>query len=263
MYQQTVGFTRPRGEGILGSIRSFLDNLFPFLRNNFEEKKIDLPKDQFIMVFSHELKTPVTSIKGYAQILEKYLTRDETTKIYLSKMNIQINRLSELINGLLDVSRIQSDRLNLEKEDFCIKELTESVIDDFQQITSSHNLHLKESAPVIVNADKYRINQVLVNLLANAIKYSPDASEIFIQIQPVPGGVQVSIEDFGIGIKDEDKEKIFDKFFQVASRMRQSYFGLGLGLYISSEIIKSHGGRMWVESELDKGSKFHFYLPLK
>lgn len=228
-----------------------------------EKDRFEQRKDEFISVASHELKTPITTIKGYTQILNKLLKgKNKNLLAYTAKMEEQLNRLTKLVNDLLDVSKIQTGKLELQREKVKIDDLIKDVTRDIQ-MTSNHQIIFKKNGRLPrAWVDKYLISQVLINLISNAIKYSPKANKVFVR-SLLDEDIIISVQDFGIGISAKDKEKIFERFYQADTRIRQSFQGLGLGLYISYEIIKSHGGNMWVESVKGKGSTLSFSLPTK
>lgn len=227
-----------------------------------KQKELEKRKDDFINIASHELKTPLTSAKVFAQILEKRFSSsgDKYTIGIISKINFQLYKLEELIRNLLDVTRIQKGRLPMEKKKFYIRELAEEIVEDLQPI-STHELVLDWHSRHLVCADKDRIRQVLTNLVTNAIKYSPDSKKIIISSQVKKDKLKISVRDFGMGIPKEEQKKIFNRFYQVSEHT--TFPGLGLGLYISSEIIKEHGGKMQVISEVGNGSTFSFTLPIE
>jgi len=233
-----------------------------------EREQIEERKDEFISMASHELKTPITTIKGYTQILNQFLkqskqSHDKNLLSYIYKMEQQLNRLTKLVNDLLDVSKIQSGKLQLQRQRFKVDKLVEEVIEDMQ-IISKHKIAFEKNGKIPkVWADRYHISEVLVNLISNAIKYSPRSDKIFIRTSSNGEEVTVSVQDFGIGISKQDKDRVFERFFQADTRIRQSFQGLGLGLYISAEIIRQHGGSMLLDSVKGSGSTFAFRLPTR
>lgn len=230
-----------------------------------EQKQLQDQKDEFIGIASHELKTPVTSIKAYGQVLEAMFrkTGDDRKADMVVKMNNQVDRLNSLIGDLLDVTKIQSGRLQFNDTYFDFNQLVTDMVEDLQRTTTKHQI-MTELLPVgDVFADKDRISQVFTNLVTNAIKYSPDADKIIVKTEVENNEVIVCVEDFGIGIKEEVKDKVFEQFYRVSGDKQHTFPGLGLGLYISSEIIKREGGRIWVNSVQGKGSTFCFALPLR
>lgn len=227
-----------------------------------ERKEVEERKDEFISIASHELKTPITTIKGYTQILNQLLRKNNKNLLsYTAKMDEQLNRLTKLVNDLLDVSKIQVGKLQLQKERVEIGQLIEDVIADLQLVNKHKIIFERNGKELVAWIDRYYITEVLINLVSNAIKYSPKSDKVIIRVNNNHHNIVVNVEDFGIGISQKDKEKIFQKFFRADNRIRQSFSGLGLGLYISSEIIKQHDGRMWVDSIKGKGTTVSFKLP--
>lgn len=229
-----------------------------------ERLKLEQQKDEFIAIASHELKTPITTLKAFTQILQNKL-KNSTNKedfIYLEKMNGQLDRLTILVKELLDVSKIESGTIPLQRDYFNFDQLVSNTIEDLQRITSRHHLIIRGKTDKKIWGDKNRINQIITNLTLNAIKYSPTASKIIIHLLHNKHNVIVKVKDFGIGVTKENQTKIFDRFFRVKGSSGERFPGLGLGLYISSEIVKAHGGKMWVRSTPNKGSTFFFSLPI-
>lgn len=230
-----------------------------------EQKLLQQQKDDFIGIASHELKTPVTSIKAYTQILERMLLKkgEEKEAGMISKMDAQINRLTSLIGDLLDVTKINSGKLQFNDRNFDFNELVQEIIEDLQRTTEQHQLVEDSQNIGIVFGDRERIGQVITNLITNAIKYSPNAAQVIIRAQLTEDEVMLCVEDFGVGIAEDKLNRVFEQFYRVSGDMQHTFPGLGLGLYISAEIIKREHGRIWVNSELGKGSKFCFALPMK
>ncbi|HUQ85330.1 MAG TPA: ATP-binding protein [Candidatus Limnocylindrales bacterium] len=229
-------------------------------------KQLDNQKDDFIAIVSHELRTPLTSIKLFSQLLEKHHAQNEDKKgIYLlSKMTNQMERLTQLMASFVNVYQIQNGKLMLKKNSFDLEDLISSIVLDFQFTTKSHTVVNKSGlSKISIFADKERISQVMINLLSNAIKYSPKADKIIISTTEDSKNVTVSIQDFGMGVPKSEEDKIFERFFRVKGKKENSISGLGLGLFISHEIIDQHKGKLWVESIEGKGSKFSFSLPIK
>lgn len=229
-----------------------------------EQKELQQQKDAFIGIASHELKTPVTSIKAYTQVLEKILIKkgEHTEAGMMRKMNDQLDRLTSLISDLLDVTKINSGKLQFNPQNFDLELLIRDLVEDLQRTTDRHQLMEQYSPIGMVFADKERIGQVITNLITNAIKYSPKTDKIIISTEMKDEEVSVCVEDFGVGISEENLCKVFEQFYRVSGDMQHTFPGLGLGLYISSEIIKREGGRIWVESVEGKGSKFCFSIPV-
>jgi signal transduction histidine kinase len=219
-------------------------------------------KDEFIGIASHELKTPLTSVKLYLELLEK-MENEHPNKAFVQKARDGVNKLQNLIVDLLDVSKIQSGQLQLDIKEFNIDELVDECINGARMNTPIHNISRKgESSNQVISADRHRLEQVIVNILSNAIKYSPDGNDIIVQTKSDGSEVTVSIQDFGMGIQQSEHEKIFDRFYRAQGKSF-GISGFGLGLYICSQIIKRHKGKIWVESDEGEGSTFYFKLPVK
>lgn len=232
-------------------------------RDRTEARELDERKDEFISIASHELKTPLTTLKGYTQILENQFKKfeDEKALTYLNKMDEQIDRLNKLVGELLNVSRIQSGKLELQKERVDIDELVKEVAEDLQHSTDKHKIEFFGNSNKKLVIDKHRFAQVLINLINNAIRYSPQAEKIVLKSELKGEEVVISVKDFGVGIPKEQQKHIFERFFQASNLRKEGLGGLGLGLYISWEIVKAHGGKMWVKSRVNKGTTFYVSLP--
>jgi PAS domain S-box-containing protein len=217
-------------------------------------------KDEFMVMASHELKTPLTVISANLQVLKMMMQADPNLP-FLDKTIKQVNKLSALITNLLDVSKIQAGKLALVPTLFDMATLIEEMSSNLQETTKNHQIIFNNHhEKLMVNADRERIEQVLINIIGNAIKYTPESSEIIIDATKKENDILVDIRDTGIGIPQKDIDNIFLRFYRV-SGSASSFSGSGVGLYISSEIIKSHGGKIWAESEIGKGSVFHFSIP--
>ncbi len=229
-----------------------------------EQKDLQRQKDDFLGIASHELKTPVTSIKAYTQVLERILVKkgDVREADMMKKMDAQLNRLTSLIGDLLDVTKMNSGRLQFNDSEFDFNETLRFIIEDLQRTTEKHTVVEAFEEVGIIYADQERIGQVLTNLISNAIKYSPDGDTINVHTELKDDEIIVCVEDHGIGIPKEKLDKVFEQFYRVSGDKQHTFPGLGLGLYISSEIIKREGGRLWVNSTEGKGSTFCFSLPL-
>jgi signal transduction histidine kinase len=232
-------------------------------QNEEREKRAEAEakKSEFFNMVSHELKTPITNIKAINQILEKTLNKADKNYPFVLKANHSIKRLERLIEDLLDVTKINSGDIDLNIAKFNFTDALTQSISSVQQISPKHEIMLENSINIIYAGDQFRIERVLINLLNNAIKYSPDANIVVVRAKVESDQIMVSVEDFGIGIASEDIDHLFDRFFRV-SKTAMQYQGVGLGLYIASEIIKKHNGSFEIESEPGKGSCFCFRLPL-
>ncbi|HZU67358.1 MAG TPA: PAS domain S-box protein [Ktedonobacteraceae bacterium] len=230
-----------------------------------EQKELEQRKDAFIGMASHELKTPLTSLKGFTQLLKRMFERQDILEPlpYLARMDSQLDRLTKLIKDLLDISKMQKDKLPLNIETFDLNELVDQTVEVMQAIMRTHHLRVESTSQPEVVGDKDRIGQVLINLLTNAVKYSPDADQIIVRVSADQEQAIVSVQDFGKGIASVHQQKIFDRFYQISDGDDKPFSGLGIGLYISSQIIKQHHGRLWVESQKGSGATFYFTLPLK
>lgn len=232
-----------------------------------ERHELDKQKDALLALASHELKTPITTIKGYSQLALRVAnaTGDERLRRTLNTIDEQANRLTRLINEMLEVSRIQSDTLPLHEEQFDLGDLVRSVVDSLATTAPEFSIELDvTTSPTGVFADRIRIEQVITNLVQNAIKYSGDSRNVEVKVEIEPDGKcgKVSVRDYGVGIPADQQGKVFERFFRARNVFSTSFSGLGLGLYISHEIISRHGGQLWLESEEGKGSTFYFTLPL-
>ena len=236
-----------------------------FVLDITERKRLERDKDEFIGVVSHELRTPVTSLKVFAQVLGKRFTKagDHQNATLLAKMDAQIDKLTKLIADLIDVTKMEAGKLELHETDFDLSLLIDEIIEEMQRTTTRH-MFLKEGRPEqTVRADRDRIGQVLTNLLSNAIKYSPHADTIVVRASTDGEQAIVQVQDFGVGIPCEKQKQIFQRFYRVEGKHLETISGLGLGLYISAEMIRRHGGDIWFKSEPGHGSTFFFRIPLQ
>ncbi|TAH02028.1 MAG: PAS domain-containing sensor histidine kinase [Sphingobacteriales bacterium] len=224
------------------------------------QKKNEQLKDDFISIASHELKSPLTPIKGYLQLLQKIIVSDSKASTYVIKSLENVYKLEVLVNDL-DTSKINADNVIFNKAVFRFDFMLENCLENFAQENSTHKIKLKNCPPVVVTADALKIQQVLVNCISNAIKYSPNANEVVVDVNETETELIVNITDFGIGIAKENLDKLFDRFYRVEDTSMK-FKGMGLGLYISSEIIKKHQGKFWVNSILHEGTTISFSLPL-
>lgn len=236
-----------------------------FILDMTKQHELQKRKDEFIALASHELKTPLTSLKLYAQMMGQQVKRsgDKPSEELFIKLDKQINNLNKLVRNLLDVSRLQLGKLQYIKTNFTIGVLVRDTVQELQKLTKSHIFIIKGKANEKIYADRDRITQVLSNLITNAVKYSPQAKEVIISLKKRETMIQIAIQDFGIGIEQDEQKKLFERYFQINQITQESLSGLGLGLYLSKEIVEEHKGEIWLESEKGKGSTFYFTLPLK
>lgn len=228
-----------------------------------QRKVLDEKKTEFISVASHELKTPITVIKAYSQMLS--MLKDETSekvREVLEKLNLQTSKLSVLIHQLMDVSRLENGNLQYDFEQIALKDFARETV---LMLTSAHPYHqfdLKAEDVDLVMVDKLRLEQVFTNLIGNAVKYSAKGTKIFVTLEKNDFGATIMVQDSGIGMSKKELENIFSKFYRV-EEVVSSHPGLGMGLYISSKIVTDHGGKIWAESEPGLGSRFYFTIPEK
>lgn len=234
-----------------------------------EEQEIKRQKDEFIGIASHEIRTPVTTIKMFIELLEKKLSgsaKKEYGEI-LEHIATQSDRLTTLVGDLLSLSQMQAGNFLLNKEEFDLDKLIKSTVSGMQEITSRHTITKEGTLKRLVDADSHRIEQVLINLLTNAVKYSPNGKKVILRVETKAEDAVVSVQDFGVGIPKEEHETIFDRFYRARSKdgspKSERAEGFGLGLYIAAQIVEKHGGKIWVESAEGKGSIFFFTLALQ
>lgn len=227
-----------------------------------EQKWKEEKKDEFLSIASHELKTPLTSVKAYLQLIELSLENvSNDIKIFTQKAIISVDRLQDLISELLDVSKIQQQKLILNITDFDFDEMLKEVIESFKFAGNNHTIIKTGEEIHEIKGDKERIEQVVNNILSNAVKYSPRGGNILVKVLRLKDSLMMSVTDHGIGITSYNLEKIFERYFR-AEGHDIHFQGLGIGLFISMEIIKKHGGKMWVTSTLGKGSTFSILIPM-
>ena len=229
-----------------------------------EQKQNDLRRSKFIGMVSHELKTPLTALKAYVQMLNNWARKqkDNFSIGALSKVQKQVKKMLNMINSLLNLSGAEAGKIHLNKKEFMLDELLNEVIEETLFITSTHNIKIVPCEKISVNADRDKIEQVLVNLLSNASKYSDNSAPIEIDCMLQEGVVEVSIKDHGLGIAPEHIEKLFLPHYRVKRKETENIPGFGIGLYLCAEIINRHNGKIWVESNPGKGSTFKFTLPV-
>ncbi|HVA10818.1 MAG TPA: ATP-binding protein, partial [Candidatus Dormibacteraeota bacterium] len=227
-------------------------------------QQLEQQKDEFVSIASHELKTPITSVKAYTQILGKRFQKAEDAKSVelIAKMDAQLDKLTDLIGDLLDVTKIEAGRIQFHESHFDFNDLVEETVEELQRTTEKHHIEQDLQPSRTVYGDHERLGQVLINFLTNAIKYSPHADRIIVGTAVDEDNVTLSVQDFGVGLSKEEQAKVFERFYRVGGSDQATFPGLGLGLYIASDIIKRHKGQVWVESIKAKGSTFYFSLPM-
>jgi signal transduction histidine kinase len=258
------------------SLQRRVDEATAELKERYEQlKELDRMKSQFLSIASHELKTPITAMSGFLQVALRRVRRlsegattpeqvNEGMRLITEQLDVvyrQTGRLARLIDELLDVSRIQTGRIEFRYTEVDMGELAEEVAQRMQLTTTSHQITVQRDSKTVVTADRDHLEQVLNNLVTNAIKYSPSGGAIDIDVRPQDGGVRLSVTDQGIGIPEKELESIFGLFYRSPDRAARDAAGMGLGLYISKEIVARHGGRIWAESTGQKGSTLSVQLP--
>ncbi len=251
--------------GKVQGIISYASDITSLVNKTKRIEELSRQKDEFIGVASHELKTPVTSLKGYTQILQMRFEQEGNKKAVelLSKMDRQINKLTNLISDLLDATKIEGGILQFHEVLFDFNELVTEIIEEMQQATQQHTIIAKLALSSKIYGDRDRIGQVITNFISNAIKYSPFANKIILTTSKEGNKIRLCVQDFGIGIPEEKQDKVFDRFYRVSGDKEDTYPGLGLGLFISSEFVKRHKGTITVTSTKGEGSTFCFVLPVK
>lgn len=234
------------------------------LREQIASKELERKRNEFISMVVHELKTPLTSLKGFTQLLARKLARgsDERISQLVSRIDTQSNKLTALIDDLLDITRLEGGTFHFNESFFLFDELVEEIVQEIQLTTDTHKLVIGKRSERTIWGDRKRIGQVITNFLTNAIKYAPLADVITVRTEVNDGEVTFCVHDAGPGISLDKQKRIFEPYYRVESADQRNIPGLGLGLYISAEIIRGQHGRIWVESEEGEGSTFYFTLPL-
>lgn len=243
-----------------------LNRIQQSLLAEIEQRKLaESKKDEFISIASHELNTPLTSIKGYLQLAERSLEagQKENSKLFIGRSRKQADKLNNLVTDLLDTTKIESGRLKFNYNNFNFDSFIENAIDSVRHSYPGKQIIRTGLADIQILGDESRLEQVLINYLTNAIKYAPESNQVFVEVNILPDQlIEVRVKDHGIGISKEKQEQLFDKFYRVEESSNR-FQGLGMGLYICAEIIKRHQGEYGVESEPGQGSVFYFRIPVK
>lgn len=235
-----------------------------FVMDVTESKKDEQRKNDFIGMASHELKTPLTSIGAYIQLLLGFAKKNEDkfTSSALEKADKQVKKMTAMINGFLNVSRLESGKINIDKQRFDMAELIKEVEQEVVPTITRHRIIFAPVETTFVDVDRDKIGQVVTNLISNAVKYSPADSTIRVACVTEKDYALVSVRDEGIGISEEDLQKVFERYYRVEHPLSITVAGFGIGLYLCAEIIHRHNGRIWAESETGNGSVFYFTLPI-
>lgn len=233
---------------------------------NLALKLLESKKDEFMTIASHELKTPLTSIKAYIQLLERLLSRsaDKNVTEYIHRAHEQVLKLEKLISELLDISKIENGKLKMNKKHFDLEQMVQNTILTISNISREAGVSIVREGERFKNqvfADEIRVEQVLINFLTNAIKYSPGSGKVVVRTSQGANHFCIAVQDFGIGIPEEKQKHIFSKFYRV-EESSVKFQGLGIGLYICAEIIRQHQGTYGITSTLGKGTTVHFSIPL-
>ena len=252
---------RGEGKGIILILRDLSET-----KELSELRRLNELKSKFVSNVSHELRTPITSIKAYVETLLEQVDQGdkEIQNEFLATIKQEAERLSRLIEDLLDLSRIEKDRIEFHFEDNNLCEIVRLVVNMIEPTAPNHRfvLDLKDSE-CCFRFDRDKIHQVVSNLVGNAVKYSPNGGDISISVKRKDGQISFSVADQGIGVKTEDLPKVFDKFFRAASQLKYQVSGTGLGLAISRYIVEAHQGRIWMESQFGHGSSVYVQMPVE
>lgn len=237
--------------------------IISFVLDNSARRELEQRKDDFISMASHELRNPLTALKLQTTMLHRRLAKQDIQALTsaLSNMDGQINTIGRLVEELLDVSKIQAGKLEYHQETVDLDALLQETTVTMQQIYPSHRILVRGAAQANLLGDRDRLGQVFTNLLSNAIKYSPDAESVEVELSTSPETINISVHDHGLGIPQEQREKIFERFYRATGPRQKAIPGLGMGLYIVAEIVKLHGGTITVDSTVGKGSTFTMTLP--
>ncbi len=228
-----------------------------------EAEGFERQKDQFIQVAAHELKTPIAIMKGYAQaLLRRTGDISPEHRKMLESINTGADRITRIVGDLLDISRLQTGHLELSLERLDLSMLVEQVVVRTGLTATKHQVRLLRSEPLVVEGDPDRLGQVLTNLIDNAMRYSPRGGNVDVEVVHAAGEAVVSVKDDGVGIPLAKQAHMFERFYRAHTHTPYDYGGMGVGLYISKEIVARHGGRIWFQSEAGEGSTFYFGLPL-
>ncbi|QQL48943.1 PAS domain-containing sensor histidine kinase [Mucilaginibacter ginkgonis] len=234
-------------------------------RDISEIKETERRKNDFINMVSHELKTPLTSTVSYVQIAEKRAAdnHDSIAANMLNRAKVQLSKMTRMINGFLNVSRLQAGKMDMDMQRFQLQDLLEEVRQEAAITITTHNLIFAPIENVWLTADKDKIEHVFINLISNAAKYSPIGSPIYITGERVDGHIQFNVKDDGMGINPAEIPLLFEPYYRVKEAEAKKIAGFGIGLYLSAEVVKRHNGSIWADSEAGKGSIFHFTLPIE
>lgn len=232
-------------------------------RDITEKKLEEQRKNDFIGMVSHELKTPLTSLNAIVQLAATKIKTEENPFLAsaMERANVQVKKMTAMINGFLNVSRLEAGKMHLEKQLFDMEELLHEIVDETSIIVPTNQIKITGCESIQVFADRDKISSVVSNLISNAVKYSPNGRPIEVNCSVSNDELVVGVKDDGMGINSAHLENIFDRYFRVETNHTRNISGFGIGLYLSAEIIKLHGGKIWAESSAGSGSIFYFSLP--
>jgi PAS domain S-box-containing protein len=252
--------------GLSMPLRDSANNLLGFakiVRDLTDRKELDQDREDFISLASHELRTPLTAIKGYIQLLQKHVTQSEDKKAtsYLAKLEAQVLRQETLIRDLLDVAKLQATATSFEgtviEIDVCVKD----IVEEQQAVTPTHKFVIEGKSGKKIVGDGHQIRQVMLNLLTNAVKYSPNGKKVIVHLAATDKDAIVSVQDFGVGVPKKYQKRIFDRYVRAENVTKRDIAGYGLGLYIAAGIVKRHHGHIAVKSAAGKGATFTVSIP--
>jgi signal transduction histidine kinase len=248
---------------VVSAAGAYLGRIFSYA-DVTEARALDRQRSDFLTVAAHEMRTPLTPLLMYLQTIERRALQNQPVDLdVVGKARRQVTRISRLVEDLLDLSRLESRRAQLSFARVALGEVVEQVVADARAQTRNHEIVYQPAArELAVMGDRARLEQVLVNLLQNAVKYSPEGGRIAVRAERRSGEARVSVQDPGIGIPADEQKRLFQRFFRAGNASARNFGGLGIGLFVSHEIVVQHGGRFEVESEVGKGSTFTFSLPL-
>ncbi len=237
-------------------------------------QELDHLKSQFLSIASHELRTPITAVSGFAQLAlrdlqqraasgDEYGQQLERLVRQLTIIHDQSAKLGRLVRELLDVSRIQAGRLEFHLSPTDVADVAKTVAEQIQMVSPGHRVDVDADEPATVLGDRDHLEQVVANLVDNAIKYSPEGGAVRVRVRVEGDEVHSTVEDEGIGIPADQLSRVFDIFYRTTEAERRRTPGLGLGLFITRGIVERHGGRIWAESEVGRGTRVHVVLPLQ
>ena len=228
------------------------------LRDETAARRLDEQRDEFLATAAHELKTPLAVIKAHAQLMARRAPQESDA---LAAIERQVDRLSRLVQQMLDASRLRLEGGDGRLERFDLSALAGEVVDGMRRAAPRHTLRIRADAPAPVLGDRDRIGRVLTSLVENAVRFSPSGGDVEASVEERDGEVTVAVRDHGVGIPADRQAQVFERFYRAHAGTAEDYGGLGVGLDLAREIVQRHGGRIWFESSAGAGSTFHFSLP--